>query len=137
MIGRGSSVPNYFFGTKLYINGSDCVAPIIGKIPLCRKFPMIIICGFVGVVDLSFYAVDIHTVLQMICHIRLRVLLISPIYIDQLKAMLLSALNSYFIFPDGHFKYPSAFWDFYGVVFPYWDMFPRIGVYIKFPLQFM
>ena len=78
---------------------------------------MLLLCGFVMVVDLSLYISYLHTVLQMLCHIRLHVRILSAICLDHLEAMALSAPISYFIFSSGCCRYPIDLWAFYGPYF--------------------
>ena len=113
-IGHRRSTPKYFLGANLYGNAIDLISSSLVKIPLYRYFHMILLCGFVMVVYLSFYVIGINTVFLMLYHIRLHVRLISAIFIDHLEAILLSALTSSFKFPLGYCRYTSAFWDFFG-----------------------
>ena len=65
-IGHGRFIPKYFRGTKLHGNGRDRIAPILGRILLYVHFSMLLLCGFMMVIALSLFAIDLHTALRMI-----------------------------------------------------------------------
>ena len=54
---------------------------------------MILLCSFLMLFALSFYAIDIHTELQRLCHNIFHVILLSVIFINHLEAISLSALT--------------------------------------------
>ena len=105
---HGRFIPNYFCGANLYDNGRDHISPSLSRIPLYRKFDILLICGFLMVVDLSFYVIDIYTVLQMLCYIKLHVRVIYVICLDHLEEIVLSALTPSLIFLSSSCIYISV-----------------------------
>ena len=112
IIGHCRSTLKYFRGACLYGSAIDRIYLNLGRIPMYRNLYMIIIFVFTMVVDLSLYVIYLHTLIRRLCHIILHVRVIYAICLDHLQEMLLSALNSSFIFPSSIFIHPSAFWDF-------------------------
>ena len=103
-IGHGRSIPNYFCGVYLYGSGCDCISPSLCKILLYRHFLILLICWFLMVFSLCFYYIYLHNMNQIICHIRLHARVISTMCLDQLEAILLSAVTSSLSFPSSCFK---------------------------------
>ena len=82
----------------MYCSRDNYIAPGLGSIPLYRHISMLLLCGSMVVVALSFYAVDFHAVLWRICHIRLHVRVLFAIYLNHLEEMDLIDLTFCFIF---------------------------------------
>ena len=94
---------------------------------------MLLLCGFLVLVFLSFCVIDLHIVLQILYHIRLNLRVISA----PLRGNAVELLELLFHVSIRLFQIFKCFVGLLWPVFSYWEPLPRVGGYVKFFLQFM
>ena len=76
LIDNSRPTQKYYRGTFLYGSGSDLIDPNIGIILMYSHLSMLLICGFLMVLALCLYVINIYAMLQRLCYVRLRVVVI-------------------------------------------------------------